>query len=195
MNPPEMAEHHEPQPQPTLWPVGFAIGIAVLLVGLIIDPLWISTIGGAIALVFGALWALVVVVPLVLTAIYSFLTQGAIGPEWTLTTHAYETLSDFGRGETILRTFREGPVSLISAVRQSNQRRRRNGFQLQPAEAVNGLHRHHHQGHGLLPAQLHDYLPHRRDQIRDHLVRRPHPGTSVHLLDIPLPGFLFIVSR
>jgi ABC-type spermidine/putrescine transport system permease subunit I len=57
-------------------------------------------------LVFGALWALVVVVPLVLTGIYSFLTQGPIGPEWTFTTHAYETLPDFGRGETILRTFR-----------------------------------------------------------------------------------------
>jgi Rieske Fe-S protein len=57
LNPDEMAEHHEPQPQPTLWPVAFAIGVAVLLVGLIINPLWISTIGGAIALVFGALWA------------------------------------------------------------------------------------------------------------------------------------------
>jgi Rieske Fe-S protein len=44
-------------PSPTVWPIGFAIGIAVLLVGLIVNPLWISTIGGAIALVFGALWA------------------------------------------------------------------------------------------------------------------------------------------
>jgi hypothetical protein len=52
-----MAEHHEPQPQPTVWPVGFAIGVAVLLVGLIINPLWVSSIGGAIALVFGFLWA------------------------------------------------------------------------------------------------------------------------------------------
>jgi Rieske Fe-S protein len=52
-----MAEPHEPQPQPTVWPVGFAIGVAVLLVGLIINPLWISTIGGAIAVVFGFLWA------------------------------------------------------------------------------------------------------------------------------------------
>ena len=57
MNPDEMAEPHEPQPQPTVWPVGFAIGVAVLLVGLIINPLWISTIGGAIAVVFGFLWA------------------------------------------------------------------------------------------------------------------------------------------
>src|SRR5438552_6387019 len=44
-------------PSPSLWPIGFAVGIAVLLVGLIVDPLWISTIGGAIAVVFGVLWA------------------------------------------------------------------------------------------------------------------------------------------
>jgi Rieske Fe-S protein len=55
LNPDEM--HDEPQPSPSLWPIGFAIGIAVLLVGLIINPLWISSIGGAIALVFGLLWA------------------------------------------------------------------------------------------------------------------------------------------
>jgi Rieske Fe-S protein len=45
------------QPSPTVWPIGFAIGIAVLLVGLIVNPLWLSTIGGAIAIVFGVLWA------------------------------------------------------------------------------------------------------------------------------------------
>ena len=56
MNPDEMPDEPQP-PSPTLWPIGFAIGIAVLLVGLIIAPLWISTIGGAIALVFGFLWA------------------------------------------------------------------------------------------------------------------------------------------
>src|SRR2546421_3156773 len=44
-------------PSPSLWPIGFAVGIAVLLVGLIVNPLWISTIGGAIALVFGFFWA------------------------------------------------------------------------------------------------------------------------------------------
>jgi Rieske Fe-S protein len=49
---------HEPQqPSPTLWPIGFAIGIAALLVGLIVNPLWISTIGAGIAIVFGTLWA------------------------------------------------------------------------------------------------------------------------------------------
>jgi Rieske Fe-S protein len=50
--------HEEPHlPAPTLWPIGFAIGIVVVLVGLIIDPLFISSIGGAIVVVFGFLWA------------------------------------------------------------------------------------------------------------------------------------------
>jgi Rieske Fe-S protein len=50
--------HDEPHvPPPTLWPLGFAIGIVVVLVGLVIDPLMISTVGGAIAIVFGFLWA------------------------------------------------------------------------------------------------------------------------------------------
>ena len=50
--------HGEPHlPPPTLWPIGFAIGIVVVLVGLVINPLLISTIGAAIAIVFGVLWA------------------------------------------------------------------------------------------------------------------------------------------
>jgi Rieske Fe-S protein len=50
--------HEEPHlPPPTLWPIGFAIGIVVVLVGLIIDPTLVSPIGGAIAIVFGFLWA------------------------------------------------------------------------------------------------------------------------------------------
>jgi Rieske Fe-S protein len=44
-------------PSPTLWPLGFAVGIAVVLVGLIVDPVVISSIGGAIAVVFAFLWA------------------------------------------------------------------------------------------------------------------------------------------
>ena len=44
-------------PPPTLWPIGFAIGIVVILVGLIINPLLISSIGAAIAIVFAILWA------------------------------------------------------------------------------------------------------------------------------------------
>jgi Rieske Fe-S protein len=53
-----MPDHDESQlPSPTLWPVGFAVGIAVTLVGLIVDPVIVSSIGGAIAIVFGFLWA------------------------------------------------------------------------------------------------------------------------------------------
>jgi Rieske Fe-S protein len=44
-------------PSPTIWPLGFAVGIAVALVGLIIDPTVIAPIGGAIAVVFGFLLA------------------------------------------------------------------------------------------------------------------------------------------
>jgi Rieske Fe-S protein len=44
-------------PPPTLWPLGFAIGIAVALVGLIVSPEIISSIGALIAIVFGVLWA------------------------------------------------------------------------------------------------------------------------------------------
>jgi len=43
-------------PPPTLWPVGFAIGVAVILVGLIVNPLVVSLIGAAIAALFGLLW-------------------------------------------------------------------------------------------------------------------------------------------
>jgi Rieske Fe-S protein len=44
-------------PPPTLWPIGFAIGIVVVLVGLVINPVLISSIGGVIVIVFGFLWA------------------------------------------------------------------------------------------------------------------------------------------
>jgi menaquinol-cytochrome c reductase iron-sulfur subunit len=42
-------------PAPSLWPIGFAIGIACLLVGLVVS--WAAAVVGlALALVFGALW-------------------------------------------------------------------------------------------------------------------------------------------
>jgi menaquinol-cytochrome c reductase iron-sulfur subunit len=51
-------EQDEPHlPAPTIGPVGFALGIVVVLVGLIVNPLWISTIGAAIAVIFGVIWA------------------------------------------------------------------------------------------------------------------------------------------
>jgi quinol---cytochrome c reductase iron-sulfur subunit, bacillus type len=44
------------QPPPSLWPVGFAVGIVCLLVGLIVS--WIvAAVGAGLALVFGFLWA------------------------------------------------------------------------------------------------------------------------------------------
>jgi Rieske Fe-S protein len=43
-------------PPPSLWPVGFAIGIACILVGLIVNPLVIIPIGVVIAAVFAFLW-------------------------------------------------------------------------------------------------------------------------------------------
>ena len=43
-------------PAPTLYPIGFAAGIAVVLVGLIVNPKIIAPIGGAIAIVFAFLW-------------------------------------------------------------------------------------------------------------------------------------------
>jgi menaquinol-cytochrome c reductase iron-sulfur subunit len=55
---PEDIHDDEPHlPPPTLWPLGFAIGVAVVLVGLIVDPTIVASIGGAIAIVFGFLWA------------------------------------------------------------------------------------------------------------------------------------------
>ena len=55
---PEHQPHDEPHlPAPTLWPIGFAIGIVVALVGLIINPTLITPIGVVIAIVFGVLWA------------------------------------------------------------------------------------------------------------------------------------------
>ncbi len=44
-------------PGPSLYPIGFAAGIACILVGLIVNPKLIAPIGAAIAVVFGFLWA------------------------------------------------------------------------------------------------------------------------------------------
>jgi Rieske Fe-S protein len=42
-------------PAPSLWPIGFAIGIALLLLGLVTN-VWILLAGGVFAVVFGFLW-------------------------------------------------------------------------------------------------------------------------------------------
>jgi Rieske Fe-S protein len=43
-------------PPPSVWPLGFAVGVVVVLVGLIVNPVVISTLGGVLAVVFGFLW-------------------------------------------------------------------------------------------------------------------------------------------
>jgi Rieske Fe-S protein len=42
-------------PPPSLWPIGFAIGIACILVGVVIN-LWVLLAGAVLAVVFGYLW-------------------------------------------------------------------------------------------------------------------------------------------
>jgi quinol---cytochrome c reductase iron-sulfur subunit, bacillus type len=44
-------------PGPSVYPIGFAAGIACILVGLIVNPKIVAPIGAAIAVVFGFLWA------------------------------------------------------------------------------------------------------------------------------------------
>lgn len=44
-------------PGPSLWPIGFAIGVACLLLGLVLGSLVISGIGLVLAVVLGLLWA------------------------------------------------------------------------------------------------------------------------------------------
>jgi Rieske Fe-S protein len=52
---PEQGQHKPEVPGPSVWPIGVAVGIACVLVGLVISW-WIVAIGGAITLVFGFLW-------------------------------------------------------------------------------------------------------------------------------------------
>ncbi len=48
-------DDHPHVPGPSLWPVGFAVGVVVLLVGLIISW-WIAALGALVALAFAFLW-------------------------------------------------------------------------------------------------------------------------------------------
>jgi Rieske Fe-S protein len=51
----EPSSDHPELPGPSIWPVGFAVGVATLLVGLIVS--WIvAAVGAGIAVVFGFLW-------------------------------------------------------------------------------------------------------------------------------------------
>jgi Rieske Fe-S protein len=53
LHPPQ--DDHPHVPGPSLWPFGFALGIVVLLVGIIISW-WVAGVGALIALVFAFLW-------------------------------------------------------------------------------------------------------------------------------------------
>jgi menaquinol-cytochrome c reductase iron-sulfur subunit len=44
-------------PGPSVYPIGFAAGVACILVGLIVNPKTVAPIGAVIAVVFGFLWA------------------------------------------------------------------------------------------------------------------------------------------
>ena len=48
-------EDHPHVPGPSLWPVGFAVGVVVLMIGLIVSW-WIAGVGAVIALAFAFLW-------------------------------------------------------------------------------------------------------------------------------------------
>jgi Rieske Fe-S protein len=52
----EPSREHPHVPGPSLWPVGFAVGVVALLVGIVVN--WVLVgIGGVIAAAFGFLWA------------------------------------------------------------------------------------------------------------------------------------------
>ena len=51
-----MTDHDQPHlPPPSLWPIGFAIGIACVLTGIVVSTI-VAAVGAVIALVFGFLW-------------------------------------------------------------------------------------------------------------------------------------------
>jgi len=95
-------------PSPTLWPIGFAIGIVVILVGLIINPELISTIGAVIALVFGFLVA-------------SYATRNLRGEPFAVEPERREMV-EAGAGETTSPADQQGvaPVVPETAVTRSH---------------------------------------------------------------------------
>jgi ABC-type spermidine/putrescine transport system permease subunit I len=57
-------------------------------------------------MVFCSIWGALLLAPLVLTLVYSFLSQGDIGVNWQFSTAGYEGIFQYGRGDTLFRTFR-----------------------------------------------------------------------------------------
>lgn len=49
--------NHTHVPGPSLWPIAFAVGVACLLLGLVLDSMVVAGIGLALVVVFGLLWA------------------------------------------------------------------------------------------------------------------------------------------
>jgi Rieske Fe-S protein len=78
-------------PPPSLWPIGFAIGIAVLLTGLVVSPA-AAVVGAVIALVFGFLWIRDVTRPVRTPA-------PAVEPETRSALTTSESSADEGEGE------------------------------------------------------------------------------------------------
>jgi Rieske Fe-S protein len=56
VEPPDHGPEPAHEPSPTIYPLGFAVGIVVILVGLVVSPLLIGGIGVLITLVFAFLW-------------------------------------------------------------------------------------------------------------------------------------------
>jgi Rieske Fe-S protein len=51
--------HQDDQPHvppPSLWPIGFAVGIVLILVGLVVNPVLVIPIGVIVTLIFATLW-------------------------------------------------------------------------------------------------------------------------------------------
>ena len=51
-----MTDHDQPHlPPPSLWPIGFAVGIACVLTGIVVSTI-VAIVGAVIAIIFGFLW-------------------------------------------------------------------------------------------------------------------------------------------
>jgi quinol---cytochrome c reductase iron-sulfur subunit, bacillus type len=91
-------------PAPSLWPIGFAIGIACILVGLVVSVTALF-VGGIIALVFGLLWVRDVITPQAAPAAeaptprYAEVTEADLGPSVDRTT--FLSLATIGVGGLI----------------------------------------------------------------------------------------------
>jgi menaquinol-cytochrome c reductase iron-sulfur subunit len=51
----ESSRDHSHAPGPSLWPVGFAVGVVVLLLGVVVSR-WVLILGAVVSIVFGVLW-------------------------------------------------------------------------------------------------------------------------------------------